>query len=158
MSGASGAEEGALRKELERQWLATLGRESEEAVANDENFFEAGGQSLETIALYESITDCFGEAITYGDFLDVIADSDFEGLCRLVVMKTAAEVSITGPVGESQTSDISTEHGDHNDLSAGPHLGPVDTSLFEGLIRIGDRIAMLASEHPDDAAIILVGP
>src|SRR4051794_32832006 len=86
MSGASEADEDALRKELERQWLATLGRESEEAVANDENFFEAGGQSLETIALYESITACFGDTITYADFLDVIADSDFGGLCRLVIM------------------------------------------------------------------------
>lgn len=158
MSEASGAEAGALREELERQWLATLGRESGETVADDENFFEVGGQSLQTIALYASITDCFGETITYADFLDVIADSDFGGLCRLVSMKTEAEVSITGPVGESQTSDTSTRRGDHDDLSAGPLADPPDTSVSEGLIPIGDRIAMLASEHPDDTAIILVGP
>lgn len=158
MSGASGAEEGALRKELERQWLAALGRENEEAVADDENFFEAGGQSLETIGLYESIADCFGDTITYADFLDVIADSDFGELCRLVSMKTEAEGSITEPVSQSQTADISIKAADHRDLSAGTHSGPPDTSLSEGPIPIGDRIAMLASERPDDAALICVGP
>ena len=95
MSDASGTEADALRKELERQWLATLGRESENAVADDENFFEAGGQSLETVALYASITESFGETMTYADFLDVIADSDFGGLCRSVIMKTEAMASIT---------------------------------------------------------------
>ena len=153
MSEAPGAEAGALRKELERQWLATLGRKSEDAVANDENFFEAGGQSLEAVALYASITGFFGETMTYADFLDVIAESDFEGLCRLVITTTEATASSTGPVSESRTPDTS-----HDGLSAGPHAGPSDASLSEGLIRIGDRIAMLASEHPDDAAIILVGP
>ncbi|MET7737683.1 AMP-binding protein [Streptomyces sp. NPDC005402] len=158
MSEASGAEAGALRKELERQWLAILGRESEDAVANDENFFEAGGQSLETIALYASITEFFGETMTYADFLDVIADGDFGGLCRSVITKTEATASITGPVSKSQTLDISTGPGGYDDLSAGPDADPLDTSLSEGLIRIGDRISMLASEHPDDTAIILVGP
>ncbi|MGX4693679.1 class I adenylate-forming enzyme family protein [Streptomyces sp. JNUCC 63] len=158
MSEASGTEAGALRKELERQWLAALGKEGEDAVPNDENFFEAGGQSLGTVALYTSITDFCGETMTYADFLDVIADGDFGGLCRSVIMKAEATASITGTVSRGQPLDISTRPGGYDELSAGSHADPLDTSLSEGLIHIGDRIAMLASEHPDDAAIILVGP
>lgn len=158
MSEASGTEAGALREELERQWLATLGRESGGTVADDENFFEVGGQSLETIALYASITESFSVTMTYADFLDVIADSDFGGLCRLVALTAEAGVSITGPVGGSQTSDISARGGDHGDLSAGRLADRPDTAGPGGLIPIGDRIAMLAAERPDDTAIVLVGP
>ena len=161
MSGTSGSEPGsgagALRKDLERQWLAALGREGEEAVAPDENFFVAGGGSLETIALHTSITECFGEALSYADFLDVIGDSDFAGLFQLVTASTEGE-SIPRPAGEGNTSDGAAERGAHSDPPAGPQPDAPDTAPSRGLIRIGDRIAMLASEHPHDTAVILVGP
>lgn len=155
MSESSETEAGPLRKELERQWLAILGRESEDVVANDENFFEAGGQSLATVALYFSIIEFFGEKITYANYLDVIADGDFGRLCRSVIGETEAATSISGTVS-SQKLDISATCGGNDGLSIGSDLW--DASLSKGLIRIGDRIAMLASEHPDDVAVILVGP
>ena len=157
MSGASGAEADVVRRELEQLWLSTLGREGEESVAGDENFFEAGGQSLETITLYASITERFGETTTYAEFLDVIADSDFEGLCRLVVIDEGDGGPAAGGDDDGQASDTLPARAD-DDLSTGPAAQPDHAPVSDGRIPIGDRIAMLASERPDDPAIVVVGP
>ncbi|MEV5000505.1 AMP-binding protein [Nocardioides sp. LML1-1-1.1] len=152
MSGASRAEAGALRDELERQWLTALGRAGEDHVSDEENFFEVGGQSLQTIALYSALAEHFGDVVAYGDFLDVIAEEDFLGLLRLI-----GESSDGAVPGSRQDERPSPDREDRPVASGGAHPAASEP-LPDGVVRIGERIALLASERPDATAVVVVGP
>ncbi len=92
------------RMTLWRMWCDALGRQIDEpaSMTPDENFFEAGADSLMALRLHTMIEGALTRHVELADVLDALAGADFAGLYKLV------DDSASGFEGTP-----GSDHGDH---------------------------------------------